>query len=157
MYEENHDNASREPFILLEIAGVTYGIPSRFVQQLEMIGNITPVPNTPEYIEGVMFSRGKVIPLLNLRKRFGHENAVFDIKTRVIVVKNGERTIGLIADTAKEYLYLPLSAIQPAPDFVSGVSTAWLEGIARKDERTIFILNVTELTNVEEAQAQHKK
>lgn len=155
MEQEKQDTATRsEPFILLEVAGATYGIPSRFVQQLEMIGNITPVPNTPAYIEGVMFSRGKVIPLLNLRKRFGYESNGFDIKTRVIVVKNEERTIGLIADTAKEYLYLPLSSIQPAPDFVSGLSTAWLEGIARKEERTIFILNINEITNVEES--QHK-
>ena len=60
-------------FILFEVAGTTYGIASRDVQQMEMIDHITPLPNAPDYVDGVVFTRGQVIPAVNLRVRFGFE------------------------------------------------------------------------------------
>jgi purine-binding chemotaxis protein CheW len=140
----------KEPYIIFEVAGTFYGIKSLFVQQLEMIENITPVPNTPGYIDGVMFSRGKVIPVINLRVRFGLEKISYDVKTRVIVVRLFDRNVGLVADSAKEYLKLLVSSIQPAPDFVSELASSWLSGIAVNEKRTILILNVEELMSTEE-------
>ena len=66
-----------EPFILFELAGTTYGVRSRFVQQIEMIEHVTPVPNAPPAVEGVVLARGQVIPALNLRARFGFERIAF--------------------------------------------------------------------------------
>jgi chemotaxis signal transduction protein len=93
-----------EPFVLFELAGTTYGVRSRFVQQMEMIEHITPVPNAPPAVEGVVLARGQVIPALNLRVRFGFERAPFDLRTRLMVVNHGERTLGLIVDTSREFL-----------------------------------------------------
>lgn len=135
----------REAYIIFDVAGTTYGILSSEVQQLEMIENITPVPNTASYVDGVMFSRGQVVPVINLRSKFGLERADYDLKTRVIIIRHEDRAVGLIADSAKEYLNLPSSAVQETPELISGANASWLKGIARLGERTILIFNISEL------------
>src|ERR1044072_1313795 len=82
-----------ETFVVFELAGTTYGVESRRVQQMEMIEHITPVPNAPPAVEGVVFSRGRVIPALNLRVRFGFERIPIDLRTRLIVVEVGGRSV----------------------------------------------------------------
>jgi purine-binding chemotaxis protein CheW len=140
------ENLRAEPYILFELAGTTYGLPSRFVQQMEMVENLTPVPNAPVYVDGVMFSRGQVIPAVNLRLRFGFEKVPYDLRTRVV------RVVGLIVDTAREYISLPADAVQPPPESITGLSGRYLEGIAKIGERIILIFNVTEILKFDEIQ-----
>lgn len=71
---------------------------------MEMVENITPVPKVPSYVDGVTLSRGKVIPVINLRERLGMERIPYNIKTRMIVVKLENRELGIIVDTAREYI-----------------------------------------------------
>ncbi len=136
-----------EPFILFELAGTTYGIPAAVVRQMEMIEQITPVPNTAEFVEGVVFSRGQVIPAINLRVRFGFEKITYDVRTRLIVIQTGNRTVGLIADTAREFVSIPGNAVQPPPEGMSGLSSRYLTGIAMLGKRMVLMLNVQELLN----------
>jgi len=138
---------SSEPFILFELAGTTYGIPTTVVQQMEMIEHITPVPNTPPFVEGVVFSRGQVIPAINLRVRFGFEKIAYDVRTRLIVINTGNRSVGLIADTAREFVLIPGNVVQPPPEGISGLSGRYLTGIALLGERMVLILNAEELLN----------
>lgn len=145
-----NENKESESYIVFEVAGAVYGVNSRLVQQLEMVGNITHVPNTSQYVEGVMFSRGQVIPVINLRLRFGLERKEFDVRTRVIVVRNQERVAGIIVDSAKEYIRIPAESVQPAPEFMSGQERSFLDGIARLGDRVILIFNVPELMKTEE-------
>lgn len=142
--KENGTNTDvvKEAYILFDLAGTTYGIPGRFVQKMEMLENITPVPNSPHYVEGVMFSRGQVIPVVSLRKRFGMEEKEYDLRTRVIVVRYKDRVTGLIVDSSREYLNIPSEIIQPAPEFIAGLSGSYLGGIAKTGERIILIFNV---------------
>lgn len=142
----NTQNSS-EPFILFELAGTTYGIPTAVVQQMEMIEHITPVPNTPPFVEGVVFSRGQVIPAINLRVRFGFEKIAYDVRTRLIVINTGNRSVGLIADTAREFVLIPGNVVQPPPEGISGLSGRYLTGIAMLGERMVLILNAEELLN----------
>lgn len=140
---QNHS----EPFILFELAGTTYGLPSIVVQQMEMVEHITPVPNTPTFVDGVVFSRGQVIPAINLRLRFGFEKKDYDVRTRLIVVKIGNRNVGLIADTAREFVSIPDHLVQPPPEGISGLSGRYLTGVAQLGERIILILNAEEVLN----------
>ena len=119
---------------------------------MEMVENITPVPNAPSFVEGVVFSRGKVVPALNLRKRFGLERLEHDLRTRLIVIAANGRTVGLLVDTAREFLTIPREAISPPPDAVTGLSGKCLEGIATLGDRLILILNVDEILNFQEAE-----
>ena len=134
-----------EPYILFELAGTSYGIRSQLVQRMEMVEQITPVPNAPSYVDGIMFSRGRVVPALNLRLRFGIPRAPYDPKTRLIVVTYQERTVGLIVDAAREFIGIPESAIQPLPDSLATTSGNYLSGIATINEKVILLVEIGEL------------
>ena len=141
-----------EPFVLFELAATTYGVRSRFVQQMEMIEHITPVPNALPAVEGVVLARGQVIPALNLRVRFGFERIPFDLRSRLMVVNKGGRTLGLIVDTAREFLRIPDAAIEPPPEAITGLSGKYLEGIATMKDRIILVLNLDEVIDIGEQQ-----
>jgi len=137
-------------YILFELAGTTYGIRSDIVQQMEMVERITPVPNTPAFVEGAVFSRGQVIPAINLRLRFGFDKIPYDARSRLIVIHTGSRTAGMIADTAREFVSIPAKAIQAPPEAISSMSGRYIEGIATLGERIVLILNADQLLNATE-------
>jgi len=143
----SHAEGSSTPFILFELSGTTYAVPAGVVQQMEMVERITPVPNAPPFVDGVVFARGQVVPALNLRVRFGFERIPYDLRTRLVVLADGGRTVGLIVDSAREFLTIPTASIQPPPDAVSGLSGKYLAGIANVDDRLILILEVGEVLN----------
>ncbi|HPC85513.1 MAG TPA: chemotaxis protein CheW [Smithellaceae bacterium] len=134
-------------YILFALAGTTYAVPSAEVQQMDMVEQITPVPNAPAAVEGVVFLRGQVIPAVNLRVRFGFPKVDYDLKTRLIVVRKGNRSVGLIVDTAREFVSIPDAAIEPPPEGISNLSGRYLAGIATVGERLVLLLNCDEVIN----------
>src|SRR6202051_2943782 len=104
---------------------------------MEMVKNVTPVPNAPPFVEGVVFSRGQVVPVVNLRRRFGFEKVPNDLRTRLVVVANGGRSVGLLVDTAREFVAIAAESIQPPPEALSGLSGKYLQSIARLGERLV--------------------
>lgn len=134
--------AQIEPFILFELAGTTYGVRSQFVQQIEMVEEIASVPNAHTAVEGVVLVRGQVIPALSLRTRFGFDKIDRDLRSRLVVINTGTRVVGLLVDTAREFLKIELESIEPPPAALTGLSGHYLEGIATLGERMILILNL---------------
>ena len=132
-------------YILFELAGTTYGIHSQDVQHMEMVGHITPVPNAPPFVEGVVYSRGQVIPAVNLRSRFGFPRQEHDLRTRLIVVQAGQRRVGLIVDAAREFRNLAPGSVLPSDQATVGTREKYLQGIAPVGDRLIFLLNIQEL------------
>src|SRR6185295_9934004 len=122
--------ASSETFILFSVADTTYAVRSRDVQHLEMVEQVTRVPNAAPFVDGVVFSRGQVVPAVNLRARFGFERAAYDLRTRLVVVETGGRSVGLIVDEGREFIRLAADAIQPPQDALAGLSGRYVEGIA---------------------------
>ena len=139
-----------EPHILFELAGAIYALRSRDIQQLEMVGAITPVPNAPPAVAGVVSVRGQAIPALDLRARFGFPAAERGLRSRLIVARNEGRTVGLIVDSAREFAAIPADAIQPPPEAVAGLSGHYLEGIAHLDDRLILVLDIAELLKIDD-------
>ena len=133
---------SLEPFILFELAGTTYGVRSRFVQQIDMVEEVASVPNAHAAVEGVVLVRGQVIPAMNLRTRFGFDTIERDLRSRLVVINTGARVVGLVVDTAREFLKIPVESIEPPPEALTGLSGHYLEGIATIGERLILILNL---------------
>ena len=129
-------------YILFSVTGTTYALPSADVRHMEMVENITRVPNAPSFVDGVVFSRGQVIPVINLRARFGFDRAPYDLKTRLVVVQSSGRTIGLLADAAREFVTIPPDAVQPPHEALSGMSGRYVEGVASLGDRLILILNL---------------
>jgi purine-binding chemotaxis protein CheW len=139
-------------YILFTVAATTYALPSGEVRHMEMIEDITRVPNAPSFIDGVVFSRGQVVPVVNLRARFGFERVPFDLRTRLIVVQAGARMIGLVADAAREFVSIPPDAIQPPNEALTGMSGRYVDGIASVRDRLILVLNLDRILNFAEAQ-----
>jgi purine-binding chemotaxis protein CheW len=147
------NTAATESFILFELAGTTYGLRSKLVQQMEMIETITPVPNAPVFVEGVVFARGEVVPVVNLRRRFGIDKAVQDLRTRLVVVSHEGRSVGLLVDSAREFVSIPEDAIQPPPEALAGMSGKYLQAIAKLGERLVLILDIDEVLSFYENSA----
>ncbi len=138
-------DAAAEPFILFELAGATYAVRSGEIQQLEMVGAVTPVPNAPPFVDGVVSVRGQVVPVVNLRSRFGFPRAPFDLRSRLLVVRRDGRAVGFAVDSAREFARIAPGAIQPPPEGISGMSGRYLEGLAHLGERLVLILDMTDL------------
>ncbi|HEX4346730.1 MAG TPA: chemotaxis protein CheW, partial [Vicinamibacterales bacterium] len=83
-----------DSFIVFTVAQTAYALRSRDVQHMEMVEGMTRVPNAAPFVDGVVFSRGQVVPAVNLRARFGFERAPYDLRTRLIVVRAADRTVG---------------------------------------------------------------
>ena len=141
----SYNETNRDSFVLFELAGTTYALRGTEVLKLEMIEHITPVPNARPELEGVVLSQGEVIPAVSLRTLFGFPKETHDIRSRLLVVQAGERKLGLIADSAREFKNIPADIISKPPESLDGRSGDYLSGIATLDERLILILDLQEL------------
>ena len=140
--ERQGPRAASRTYILLSVAGTTYALPSHQVRHMEMVDQVTAVPNAPRFVEGVVFSRGQVVPVLNLRVRFGFDRVARDLRARLLVVEVAGRTIGLLADEAREFVPIPDASIQPPSDAIGGLSGDYLDGVATIGDRIILVLNL---------------
>ena len=138
-----------DSYVLFELAGATYALPSDDIQQLEMVSTPTPVPNAPEFVDGVVSVRGQVIPAVSLRARFGFPRAPHDVRSRLVIVRALGRTVGLIVDSAREFATITPDSIKPLPDGVSGLSGRYLRGVAQKGDRLMLVVDVRELLAVD--------
>lgn len=136
-------------FVLCELFGSTWGVRSEAVQSVEMPGQVTAVPNALPFVEGVTLMRGHVIPRINLRVRFGFPKIPTDLRARMLVVRSKNRIAGMLVDSAREFISIPVDAIR-VPDETdragtSGFSIRYLEGIATLGTRIVLILNLEEV------------
>jgi purine-binding chemotaxis protein CheW len=134
-----------ETFILFTVADTTYAVPSRDVAHVEMVEQVTAVPNAPPFVDGVVFSRGQVVPAVNLRARFGFERVPYDLATRLVVVQTGGRSVGLVVDGAREFASFDASLIRPPSAALAGLSGRYLEGIANVADRLILVLDLAQV------------
>ncbi len=137
-----------ETYVLFELAGTTYGVRTRDVRHMEMLERVTPVPNSSPAVEGVVFSRGQVIPALNLRVRFGLPRESHTMRSRLIVIQLQQRLVGLIVDSAREFLAIPDEAIRPIQEAVTGVEGNYLKGIATLGQRLVLLLDLEVALNL---------
>ena len=115
------------------------------VQEIIRMVELTPVPNAPHYVEGVINLRGKVIPILDLRARFGLPAGERTKETRVIVVDISDTILGFIVDSVQEVLRLPEDLIEPPPTTGRGGSAEFHKGIGRVEGRILILLDMNQL------------
>ena len=132
-------------YILFTVAATTYALKSEQVLHMEMLDHVTPVPNAPAFVEGVVFSRGQVVPVINLRARFGFERIGTTLRTRLLVVQHEARRVALLADDAREFISIAADAIRPPHEAVGGLSGNYLQGVAMVGERIVLVLDLREV------------
>ena len=132
-------------YILFSVAGTSYALPSQDVAHVEMVEQITRVPNAPEFVDGVVFSRGQVVPAINMRARFGFERTPLDVASRLLIVHSRGRSVGLLVDSCREFMNVPREAIHPPGEALSGLSAQYVDGVASVGNRLIVLLGLERL------------
>ena len=131
-----------------------YGIPILEVSEINGIMDITPVPKTPDFIKGVINLRGKIIPVMDLRLKFGMPEREYDSQTCIIIVniqlKKATSQIGVVVDVVSEVVDIHASDIEPAPQYGSSHDEAFLHGIGKVKDKVVMLLNVENVVYSEE-------
>jgi purine-binding chemotaxis protein CheW len=120
MITGDDESTSQDKHLLFRLGDEEYGVPIDRVQTIEEMHRIVAVPDVPEYVRGVINLRGNVIPVVELRVRFGMPAREYDDRTCIIVITSSRRTIGFIVDTVNEVQEIPKENIQPRPEFNAG-------------------------------------
>jgi purine-binding chemotaxis protein CheW len=128
--------------VVFDLADEVYGVDIARVDEVIRMPAITRIPRAPEFVEGVTNLRGKVIPVVDLRRRFGLAMADIQASSRIVVVYIGSHTIGLIVDGVSEVIRVASSAIEPPSTVVTSVDSAYLRGIAKVDDRLVILLDL---------------
>ena len=143
-------------YLTFLLAGEEYGVEILRVQEIKGWDSATPIPNTPEHVLGVLNLRGAIVPIIDLRKRFGLESIPYGPMTVVIVVKiindSKERTVGLVVDAVSEVYKLEANEIQLAPEMGGSIRTEFIRGLATTDDKMLILLEVDELVDFSAAE-----
>lgn len=142
--------------IIFRLKDEEYGVDVKQVKSIERMEQITRVPNTPSFVKGVINLRGVVIPIIDLRNRFGIEQLEYNDATRIIIVNVEDVEVGLIVDAANDVVDIPVNTIEPPPKVVGGVESKYLHGIAKMTKRLLILLNLDKVLNPDEVKELEK-
>ena len=152
--DEQYSEDDSDQYLTFKLAGEEYGVEILRVQGIQGLQKVTTIPNTPEYILGVINLRGEIVPVVDLRKRFSLESIEFNSTTVVIVVRmvneGKERTIGIVVDGVSEVYRFEHKNVQEPPEFGAKVSTEFLKGLASVDEKMVILLEIDHLVDFNE-------
>lgn len=134
---------SRETHVVgFQVGRETYGIPITALHEIVRVPEITAVPDAPVYMEGVINLRGKIVSVLDLRKRFGKSAGTLHRRSRILVVEHKGRLAGMIVDEASEVLKIPASDIEAAPGMMQEGGLDCVTGLGKYQGRLIILLDV---------------
>jgi purine-binding chemotaxis protein CheW len=148
-------SSNNESLELLQLVSFTieneeFGVDILKVQEINRMFQITKVPNSPEFVDGVINLRGRVIPVLDLRTKLSLPRKAHDKDTRIIVVELDGRTIGFIVDKVKEVLRIPNSIIEPPPDMVAGLNAEYITAVGKLEDRLLILLDLEKIISCKE-------
>lgn len=137
---------SRELHIVgFQVGRETYGVPITSLHEIVRVPEITAVPDAPDYLEGVINLRGKIVSVMDLRKRFGEKQAALKKQNRILVVEHGGRLAGLIVDSASEVLKIPADAVEPPPTVFQEGGLNCVTGLGKVGGRLVVLLDMSKL------------
>jgi purine-binding chemotaxis protein CheW len=127
-----------------------FGIDILKVQEIIRPVEITRVPNAPRFVEGVINLRGRIIPVIDLRKRFGLPSRPRDKETRIVVVELVNKVVGFMMDAVKEVIRVERRVIEPPPELAIGIDAQYIKGVAKLEDRLLILLDLEEVLSEEE-------
>lgn len=149
---EGESSAGNEVLQLVTFAvkGEEFGVDILRVQEIIRTMEITKVPNSPAFVDGVINLRGKVIPIVDLRKRFGIPPKKHDSDTRIIVIEIHGMIVGFVVDSVSEVLRIPASTVEPPPPVVGSVESEYISGVGKLNDRLLILLDLNKLLSGED-------
>ncbi len=148
MEKEQEQNTLTEELLQLvgfKIGEEEFAVDILKVQEIIKMIMMTKVPNTPEFVKGVINLRGRIIPVIDLRRRLGLKEKETDQDSRIIVVEIEENTIGFIVDEVSEVLRIPQSIIEPPPSMVGDVNANFITAVAKLENRLLILLDLEKI------------
>ena len=137
---------SKDLYIVgFRIGRETFGVPIELVHEIVRVPEITSVPDAPEYIEGVINLRGKIISIVDLRKRFGEREITSHKKNRILVVEVEDKMVGLVVDAASEVLKIPPSEIDAPPNVFEEGELNYVTGVGKLGGRLIILIDLSKI------------
>lgn len=137
-------------FVTFKIGEEEFGIDILKVREIKPMMSITKVPKTPDFVEGVLNLRGRILPIIDMRKRLYLSAKAPDKFTRIIIVDIDQMWIGFIVDSVSKVLRIPSRIIEPPPPTVSNIDTEYIIGVGKMDTGLLIILNLSKLLTEEE-------
>ncbi len=148
--EQKRQDADLLQLVTFSIGDEEFGVEILKVQEIIRMLEITKVPKAPPFVEGVINLRGKVIPILDLRKRFGLDSRSHDKNTRIIVIEINSMIVGFIVDSVSEVLRLPANTVEPPPPVVAGLDSDYISGVGKLEDRLLIMLDLNRLLSNDE-------
>src|SRR6059058_1034870 len=139
--------------VVFQLGAELYGVEIARVHEIIRLQAITRVPRAPAFVEGIINLRGKVIPVVDLRHRFGLPAAEHTRASRIVVVEIGDQVVGIVVDGVSEVLRVSPSIVEPPSPVVAGIDSEYLHGIAKLPERLVILLDLDRILAREERRA----
>lgn len=143
--DEENEDTQEDKYLTFVLNKEEYGIEIRHVTEIIGIQSITAVPDMPNYIKGVINLRGKVIPVMDVRLRFGGQERNYDDRTCIVVINIEGQSMGLIVDTVSEVLDIPKGEVEPPPDVRRGKDNRFIQGMGKVADSVKILLNADRL------------
>ncbi len=142
--------------VSFNIGDEEFGVDILKVQEINRMVEVTRVPNAPEYVDGVINLRGKVIPIIDLRRRFGMPRKEKDKNSRIIVVELAGKVLGFVVDAVSEVLRIPGSVTEPPPSIIAGIKAEYITAIGKLENRLLILLDLERVLTVDEHEEMRK-
>jgi purine-binding chemotaxis protein CheW len=153
MSSDRHSNRELQ-IVGFRVGNETYGVPITALHEIVRVPEITAVPDAPDYMEGVINLRGKIVSVIDLRKRFGIKETTSSRRNRILVVEFNGRLSGLIVDSASEVLKIPPADVEPPPAVLQEGGLNCVTGLGKYQGRLIMLLDTTKLLESGSLRAQ---
>ena len=144
------DNEELLQLVSFKIGDEEFGVDILKVQEIIRTVQITQVPNSPDFVDGVINLRGRIIPVVDLRIKLGLGKKTSDQNTRIIVVELNDSTIGFIVDSVSEVLRIPKSITEAPPELIAGVNSEYITSVGKLEDRLLILLDLERVLSVNE-------
>ncbi|EKJ86252.1 chemotaxis protein CheW [Leptospira meyeri] len=139
-----------EQYIIFNLGDEEYAIPITIVEEIVKITNLIRVPQSKSFFAGIMDIRGKVVRMIDLAKRLNIKNTTDSAADRAIVINVSGKSIGVIVDKVSHVVHFPANQVDPPPPSVKGISSRYITGVGKKDNRFIILIDIEKILTVEE-------
>jgi purine-binding chemotaxis protein CheW len=146
----NQLNETIYQLVSFVIENEEFGVDILKVQEIIRTVDITRVPKSPQFVEGVINLRGKIVPVIDLRKRFGMARKDRDNDTRIIVVELIDKVVGFLVDKVKEVIRVEKTVIEPPPELTTSINSSYITGVAKLQDRLLILLDLNKVLSSDE-------
>ena len=153
MAEETIQQRTEQQLVVFDLASESYGVDINVVQSIIQMQEITRIPRTPEFVDGVINLRGKIIPVVDSRKRFGLEEGERNSDNRIVVASIGGQDIGMVVDAVSEVLRISMDAVEPPSTLITSADSDYIRGIAKVEDRLVILLDLEKVFTGQEKTA----